>query len=160
MKKLILDTNIIDKCYELNITKSFFNDLGFEIWIPTFVKNEVENSKKTELIKTLEDLDYTKTGFFGFSDNPNSLGFGDKTQETKEKPIFYSKEYDEFIKSTSKKHQNDRYIATLSNLNNAIFITNDKKAYADVSNNINSLYFQIDWTREEFKKALLQQMFV
>ncbi len=66
MKKLILDTNIIDKCYELNITKSFFNDLGFEIWIPTFVKNEVENSKKTELIKTLEDLDYTKTGFFGF----------------------------------------------------------------------------------------------
>ncbi len=95
-----------------------------------------------------------------FSDNPNSLGFGDKTQETKEKPIFYSKLYDEFIQSTSKKHQNDRYIATLSNLNNAIFITNDKKAYADASNNINSLYFQIDWTREEFKKALLQQMFV
>ncbi len=156
MYKLVLDSNIINKCNELNLTKDFFDSLRLEIWIPTYVKNEILDSKKEILIDTLEKLEYKITGFFGFSDNPNSLGFGELFDDSSSGGLFYDLEFDNFIKSTVKKHQNDRYIATLSNINNAIFITCDKKAYKDANdNNIISLYFNENWTKIEFKKQLI-----
>lgn len=156
MYKLVLDSNIINKCNQLNLTKDFFDSLKVEIWTPTYVKNEVLSSEKEYLIDTLEKLDYKITGFFGFSDNPNSLGFAELFDDSSDGGLFYNLEYDNFIKSTVEKHQNDRYIATLSNLNNAIFVTCDKKAYKDADNNsIISLYFNENWTKIEFKKQLI-----
>lgn len=155
MYKLVLDSNIINKCNELNLTKDFFDSLRLEIWIPTYVKNEILDSRKEILIDTLEKLEYKMTGFFGFAGNTNSLGFGE-IDNNDNAGSFYGLEFDNFIKSTVKKHQNDRYIATLSNINNAIFITCDKKAHKDANdNNIISLYFNENWTKIEFKKQLI-----
>ncbi len=151
MKKLVLDSNIINFCQELDLNKKFFNELGFEIWIPTYVINEVQASNKEELINILNDLKYNPTGFFGFSDNPNALGF--------DKGIFFREEHNAFINNTVKKHQFDRYISLLSKLNNAIFITNDKKAYNDaIKYEVNAIKFETLWTKENLKESLLQQI--
>lgn len=153
MIKLVLDSNVINRCCELNLTKNFFDNLGCEIWIPTHVKNEVIASQKEELIEKLKELRDEETGFFGFSHQPNALGFG--------KGIFFTDEYSNFIQETAERHHNDRCIAVLSKINNAIFISGDKKAFNDaIKHNIKSLFFDIQWNQEEFKKALLQQMFV
>jgi len=156
MYKLVLDSNIINKCYQLNLTKDFFDSLKVEIWTPTYVKNEVLSSEKEYLIDTLEKLDYKITGFFGFDDTSDSLGFTELSEDNSDGGLFYNLEYDKFIESTAERHQVDRCIATLSNLNNAIFVTCDKKAYKDAKDNsITSLYFNENWTKIEFKKQLI-----
>lgn len=153
IKKLVLDSNIINRCNDLGLTKSFFDELDFEIWIPTYVRNEVLDSKKNDLIKKLKELTKGEIGFFGFADNKNALGFGAGS--------FYCPKYDDFIKQTVEKHHNDRFIILLTKIHKAYFITNDKKAFNDAEKyKVNSLYFEIYWTKEQFRKALLQQIFV
>ncbi len=91
-----------------------------------------------------------KQAFFGFAGNPNALGFG--------RGKWFSDEYSNFIKGTAKTHHNDRYIALLSKIENAIFISNDKKAYKDTCRyNVKTLFFDIQWSQEDFKNALLKK---
>ncbi len=70
MIKLVLDTNIIDRCYALNLTREFFDNLGCEIWVPTYVKNEIFASKNKKLIAKLEELRHEETGFFWICRQP------------------------------------------------------------------------------------------
>ncbi|PLY11132.1 MAG: hypothetical protein C0626_00765 [Arcobacter sp.] len=170
MNKLVFDSNIIDYCCELSLRKSFFEKLDIEIWVPTYVKNEIFNSKKEKLINKLLEIEFKKIGFFGFADNPNAVGFGQGT--------FYSKEYDEFINYSEEKHINDIFIALLSKINNAIFITSDNKIFKDACiNNVRALfitkneksynkaiqysehvYFNLNWTKQEFRKLINEDL--
>ncbi|WP_375724088.1 hypothetical protein [Arcobacter sp. KX21116] len=166
MNRLVIDSNIIDYCSELGLTKSFFENLDIEIWVPTYVKNEILNSKKEKLINKLSEIEFKRIGFFGFADNPNALSFGQGS--------FYSNEYDDFINNTSEKHRNDRFIALLSKINNAIFMTSDNKIFKDVCiNKVRALfiskdeksynkaiqysehvYYNLIWTKEKFRKII------
>ena len=178
-KKLVLDSNIINYCLELELENDFFSSIGCQVWIPTHVKNEILNSQNNDLINKLEEIEFRETGFFGFSDDPNALGFGDKF-DSEVGGIMYSSEYDIFVKNTHDKNFNDRFIAILAEINNATFITADKIAFRDsVKHKIPSIFITKDekaklwaekfssfvyhreyWTKEYFKKALLQKMFV
>ena len=171
MNKLVLDSNIIDYCYDLKLTKNFFEKLGLEIWVPTHVRNEIKKSGKEDLINKLNEIESSQTGFFGFSNNPNASGFGKKSH-------FFRKEYRMFIYDTAEKHLNDRYIMILAKISNAIFITADAKAFNDsMQNNINSIfisnsekalkkvkensentYYHEKWTEEDFKNMLLRKI--
>ena len=64
MNKLVLDSNIIDYCYDLKLTKNFFEKLGLEIWVPTHVRNEIKKSGKEDLINKLTQLSHIKPNSF------------------------------------------------------------------------------------------------
>lgn len=151
MYKLVIDTNVLDYFVESDITKDFFNDLNIDVLIPTYVEQEILDSKKNLLIQKLHEIKEKKIGFFGFADTPNAVGFN--------KGNFYSAEYDNFTKSTVKKHQNDRYIAILAPINNAIFITSDNKIFKDaVTNGIFSIF--IARNEKSFNKAIEYSKYV
>lgn len=137
---------MIDYCLELELTKDFFDNLNIEILIPKYVKNEILNSNKQPLIDKLSEIEYNQIGFFGFyNKNPLALGFGQGN--------FYSNEYDEFLKNTTKKHHSDRLISILAKINNAVFITSDNKIFKDaIEYNVYSIFIAQD--QKSYNKAI------
>lgn len=124
-KKIILDSNIYDKLVELDIDEKIFNQFGFEILNTKITENELNNisdeSKKEQLQNKYNHISNSQVGFFGFSDNTNSLGFG--------KGIFLDKFKDELIEQgRTKKNRIDREIISLCRDYNAIFVSCDNNA--------------------------------
>lgn len=141
MKYIILDCNIYDVLIKLNLDYNFFNKYNCKILNTSIVENEINNKKfkkhnpvkQEKVINKYKELSKEKTGFFGFNENINSLGFGDKFSN-KQGGIFSEKEDIKYLNTKNieteslEKHKNDKQIILLAKKYNAIFITNDIKA--------------------------------
>jgi len=84
-----------------------------------------------------------KIGFFGFDDNPDSLGFSDLFDDKpKEWPVLYSLEYDVII-GENQKYRRDNLLIVLAKIFDAVFISGDIRAIKHaISHGVNSIFIK------------------